>query len=199
MQLLHRLRCLCPPEIILKPRRLLSLMTVALRHQAELAFFSNVQESEHSLLRAMSTNFEDKNYKDIDRKLHSGLLYIPDRVSRLYTYHTDEVWSVNFSHSGLKLASASKDGTTRINNITSRPESSLILEAHSSGVTSAIFSFDDKYLLTTGVNDNLIKLWSVIDGKLIKSFDFHNDEVSSVFWLHNCHYFASGGIDKVTA
>ena len=66
--------------------------------------------------------------------------------------HRDEIWHVQFSHSGLLLASASKDATAQIWRISPSGEAVHMhtLAGHEKAVAFLTWSPDDSRLLTCG-------------------------------------------------
>lgn len=64
--------------------------------------------------------------------------------------HTDEVWHVQFSHSGDRLASASKDKTAIIWTVSEDGEAKMqhVLRGHPDYVTHLTWSMDDSKMLT---------------------------------------------------
>ena len=71
--------------------------------------------------------------------------------------HTDEVWHVQFSHQGDRLASASKDQTAIIWTISMNGDTTLqhVLKGHPHYVTHLTWSKDDSKMLTCSAN----KVW----------------------------------------
>lgn len=69
--------------------------------------------------------------------------------------HRDEVWHVQFSHSGMMLASASKDATAIIWRVTPQGEAIHMhtLAGHEKAVAFLTWSPDDSRLLSCG-SDN---------------------------------------------
>lgn len=64
--------------------------------------------------------------------------------------HSDEIWHLQFSHRGDRLASASKDLTAVIWSVSSRGDAFLLhtLKGHPKAVTHLTWSPDDSMLLT---------------------------------------------------
>ena len=67
--------------------------------------------------------------------------------------------------------------------------------AHSDTVQSVDFSGDGK-LLATGAADRFVKVWSVADTKLVKSFEGHTHQVLGVTLKHDGRIIASAGADN---
>jgi len=62
-------------------------------------------------------------------------------------------------------------------------------------VNSAVFSPDDRYVLT-GDDDGAVKVWDAETGILRASYYGHEDSVMSVAWSHNGKLIASGSWDN---
>ncbi len=73
-------------------------------------------------------------------------------VAQVLEAHKDEVWHVQFSHSGLLLASGSKDATAQIWRISPTGEAVHMhsLTGHEKAVAFVTWSPDDSRLLTCG-------------------------------------------------
>lgn len=71
--------------------------------------------------------------------------------------HRDEVWHVQFSHSGTMLASASKDTTALIWRVDSLGEPILMhtLAGHEKAVAFLTWSPDDSRILTCGADNEV--------------------------------------------
>ena len=82
----------------------------------------------------------------------------PDQVLET---HQDEVWHVQFSHSGTMLASASKDATSLIWRVSPAGEALLMhtLAGHSTPVVFLTWSPDDCRLLTCCANQEASTLY----------------------------------------
>ena len=111
--------------------------------------------------------------------------------------HRDEVWHLQFSHDGTKLASASKDGTAIIWEISGlrdlRPLH--VLDCHTLPLAFVSWSPDDTYLITCG--SDKVKLWDTSAGTLLHTYARHTDSVTAAAWMPDGQSFATGGLDKV--
>lgn len=76
------------------------------------------------------------------------------------TKHTDEVWYVEFSHDGTKLATASKDRSVIIYDTTDGFKVIHRLMEHEKSVAYATWSPDDSKLITCS-QDKKAKVWDV--------------------------------------
>ena len=78
-------------------------------------------------------------------------------VLQILDNHRDEVWHVQFSHSGTMLASASKDTTALIWRVDSLCEPMLMhtLAGHEKAVAFLTWSPDDTRILTCGADNEV--------------------------------------------
>lgn len=72
-----------------------------------------------------------------------------------------------------------------------------ILQGHAKPLSFVAWSPDDSLILTCG-NDNKIKLWDTLSGKLRRTYDKHADPVTACAWFPDGRRFVSGGVDKCT-
>ncbi|EGN95548.1 hypothetical protein SERLA73DRAFT_186621 [Serpula lacrymans var. lacrymans S7.3] len=126
---------------------------------------------------------------------------LPRVTTSILQVHTDEVWSIAWSHTGEYLASASKDKTAIIWRIGSKSEPSvrecapeLTLRDHPYSVGCIAWSRDDSILLTSA--DHLIKMWDAKSGICLRTLDAHSETVSALTWLPDGSGFISGGLDR---
>ena len=66
---------------------------------------------------------------------------------------------------------------------------------HILGINSVVFSPDGRYVLS-GSYDEIVKLWEVSSGRLLRSFVGHTDRVLSVAFSADGRYVLSGSDDK---
>ena len=81
----------------------------------------------------------------------------PTRTALELVEHTDEVWFLEFSHNGTRLATAGKDRSLLIYDTT---DFNVIhkLEGHSQGVAQFAWSPDDLRIIS-GSQDNTARVW----------------------------------------
>ena len=107
---------------------------------------------------------------------------VPDNVSRiignLRLRHSREINTVVFSPDGLKLATASSDGTVKIWDLGNGHEL-LTYDGHKDKVRCLAWSPDGKTLASAGMEKN-IKIWNAVTGKDEHSIPATGEFVSSI-------------------
>eukprot|EP00850_Spirogloea_muscicola_P010597 SM000063S19987 [mRNA] locus=s63:86066:95294:+ [translate_table: standard] len=180
-RLLVDLQALIPPSVLIPERRLEKLVEQALQAQREHCELHNTFEEAFSLFA--------------DHKC--GRDEIPSRTSLVLDAHTDEVWYLQFSHDGKRLASASKDQSVIIWEIECE-DVVLVqhrLQGHTKPLSFVAWSPDDSLLLTCG-NDELVKLWDTATGTCKHTYEKHTQAVTACAWCPDGGRFVSGGLDR---
>lgn len=111
-----------------------------------------------------------------------------------FTGHNKRVYYVDISPDGNYLASASKDETVKVWNI-STGRSIKTLKGHTNDVNSVCFSPDSKYLVSCS-DDQTVNIWDINSSKLIKTLTGFNNDVISVAFSPDGRYIAAGGKDN---
>ncbi|KAI0807887.1 WD40 repeat-like protein [Fomes fomentarius] len=186
-RLLMDLQQYIPSSVMIPQRRFATLLEQARAYQQSRCLYHNVSP-------------KDRSYS-----LYTDHLCDRDAFPRVTTtilqVHTDEVWNLEWSHSGRYLATASKDKSAIIWRVEldkgplSRgyaPE--FILRDHPYSVGCVAWSLDDSILLTAA--EHFIKLWNTRTGLCIRVLDQHTDVVTALAWLPDGSGFISGGLDK---
>lgn len=125
----------------------------------------------------------------------------PSAMTAILKAHTDEVWNVEWSRSGIFLATASKDRSA----IIWRKESDTDpmtreytpvhnLRDHPYSVDCMAWSSDDSILLTASAH--YIKMWNTRTGICLHVLDDHSDVVTALEWLPDGLGFISGSLDS---
>jgi WD40 repeat protein len=108
--------------------------------------------------------------------------------------HSDDVYSVAFSHDSSRLASGSGDRTVKIWDASSGA-CLQTLEGHSSAVSSVAFSHDSSRL-ASGSWDDTVKIWDTSSGACLQTLEGHSDDVNSLAFSHDSSRLASGSWDN---
>lgn len=80
------------------------------------------------------------------------------REVKQFIPHEEEIRSLNWSHDGKYLITASLDNTARIWNLSGKLITEL--KGHKGGVYDAKFSPDDKHIITTSFDDKTVRVWN---------------------------------------
>jgi WD40 repeat protein/serine/threonine protein kinase len=109
--------------------------------------------------------------------------------------HSDAVRSVAFSPDGTLLASASRDNSILLWDVTTRRTQLPALTGHTGFVNCVTFSPDGKWLASASA-DNTIRLWDITTGEPVGTpFNAHTDAVWSVAFSPDGKYLASTSAD----
>ncbi|CAK0785253.1 hypothetical protein CVIRNUC_008459 [Coccomyxa viridis] len=182
-QLMWALQQRLPPSVMIPDSRLEALVEQALESQVARCPYHNTQHFRISLF---------SNYQ-------AGIEQLPTQPHQILDNHRDEVWHVQFSHSGTMLASASKDTTALIWRVDSLGEPMLMhtLAGHEKAVAFLTWSPDDTRILTCGA-DNEVRLWNTDSGCCAQVYKQHqNQNVSSSAWMPDSRRFVVGTVDRM--
>lgn len=121
-------------------------------------------------------------------------------LDRVLGPHLFRVLALDFSPDGSKLATGggepSRSGELKIWDLSN---GSLLLgkdDWHSDTIFSVRFSPDGTRLATAGA-DKFVRVLTIADGKLVRSFEGHTHHVLAVDWKNDGKQLASSGADKV--
>lgn len=116
--------------------------------------------------------------------------------------HTGEVWFIEFSHDGSRLASCDADGKVLIWDLqTLKVLQTLSMQegntsgSRGEGVCSAAWSPDDKYIVSCSM-DNRARLWNSETGQLLRTIIKFEEPVSRCAWAPNGETFVTGCLYK---
>jgi WD40 repeat protein len=110
--------------------------------------------------------------------------------------HKDAIRSANFSPDGLRIVTASDDGTARIwDVITGKPIATLSEANNSNPIYSANFSPDGSRIVTAS-KDKFARIWDSITGKLIVTLSGHTDWVMSASFSPDGSRIVTASEDK---
>jgi len=185
-KLMEKLQEFLPPEIMLPPRRLHTLLSQAIDLQRERCPFHN-DFNEHGLEGVTLLVDHVCNREDF-----------PCEVHQVLTSHSEEVLYCRFSNDGSKLASGSKEGHVIIWEVD--PDSLELklrhtFEGHSYGAYFLAWSPDDTYLLACGHDESAdIWVWNVQTGELrVKVNHSPDDSLTTCAWHKDGKRFVAGG------
>ncbi|KAM6566601.1 hypothetical protein CsatA_025729 [Cannabis sativa] len=180
-KLLEKLQKLLPAAVMVPDRRLEYLVEQALDVQCDACEFHNTSTSELSLY---------SNH-------HCGKNKIPNQTLQVLRAHSDEVWFLQFSHSGKYLASSSKDQSAIIWEVKEDGQMSLkhVLTGHRKPVSIVSWSPDDHQLLTCGLEE-VVRRWDVTSGDCLHVYEKNGIGLVSCGWFANGQGIFSGMTDK---
>ncbi|KLJ11092.1 hypothetical protein EMPG_13612 [Blastomyces silverae] len=118
----------------------------------------------------------------------------PLRTSLELSEHTDEVWYLEFSHDGTKLATTGRENIVIIYDVATF---SVIhrLTDHGGPVAYATWSPDDSKLISCS-QDYKARLWDVESGRCILTIDHHHEPVTAAAWAPSGDSFVTGSLDR---
>jgi hypothetical protein len=190
-KLMEKLQEFLPPEVMLPPRRLITLLTQAVQHQKNQCPFHNEPDS----IDGESNPFDGISLLADHSCSHEDF---PSETRQVLTSHIEEVCFCRFSNDGTKLATGSKDSTIIIWDVD--PDSLDVkqrhtFEGHSYGVFYMAWSPDDTYLLACGPDDcSEIWVWNVQSGELrVKVNHSPDDSLTTCAWHKDGKKFITGG------
>ncbi|EMD38068.1 hypothetical protein CERSUDRAFT_152691 [Gelatoporia subvermispora B] len=186
-QLLINLQRHIPSSVMMPQKRFATLLDQARQFQLSRCLYHNAPLSPRNF-----TLYADHQ---CDRNA------LPRVTTAILEVHTDEVWNLQWSHSGMYLASASRDKSAIIWRVGLDRDPSVreyspqhILRDHPYPVGCVAWSLDDSILLTSA--EHYINMWNARTGVCLKILDEHKDVVTALAWLPDGSGFISGGLDR---
>jgi WD40 repeat protein/tRNA A-37 threonylcarbamoyl transferase component Bud32 len=107
--------------------------------------------------------------------------------------HARAVTGLAFSPDGQRLATASRDQTVKLWDVTS-PYDDLTFTSTTDGFTAVAFS-PDSLRLAAACRDRRVKVWDVVTGKTLATLDRHGDEATGTAFSPDGRRLASGSAD----
>ena len=117
-------------------------------------------------------------------------------ISRTFSGHEQDIYSLDFARNGKHIASGSGDRTVRVWDIEANRE--ILNLSIEDGVTTVAISPDGLYV-AAGSLDKSVRVWDARNGYLIERLDGvdgHKDSVYSVAFAPNGRDLVSGSLDK---
>ncbi|KAI9731947.1 MAG: hypothetical protein M1834_004398 [Cirrosporium novae-zelandiae] len=118
----------------------------------------------------------------------------PLNIGTEMSYHSDEVWYLDFSHDGTKLASTSKDSLLLVYE-TYNFDVLQRLRGHEQAATFLVWSPDDTKIISCSW-DNTARIWDLATGQCILTIDHHSQPVTSAAWTPDGESFVTGSLDS---
>ena len=114
----------------------------------------------------------------------------------VYTFqgHSDWVWSAEWSPNGMRVASASADGTAQVWDA-ENGDHLIVYSGHASTVYAVSWSPDGKRVASAGY-DKTVQIWDATYGDHFYTYQGHRGWVWTVAWSPDGKRIASGGEDK---
>ena len=111
--------------------------------------------------------------------------------------HSAEVWYLEFSHDGSKLATASQDGSIMVYETTSFKVLHKLVQ-HGREVTYATWSPDDTKLISCAL-DRKARVWDVTGGRVLQTVEHPsegNTTITAASWAPDSSSFVTSSQDK---
>ncbi|SPQ94005.1 unnamed protein product (mitochondrion) [Plasmodiophora brassicae] len=183
-QTISTLEALLDPGLFLKPDRLLSIIDDAMQYQIGQCLFHNERTTTAYILKRHQCSCDN----------------IPSYCAEVVEGHTDEVWFVQFSHDGKRLATASRDSTVRIWEF-DEPRGVTVqqhcLRGHSKRayVSYVSWSDDDSLLVTCGTGRQAT-VWDTHSGAKVCRLKGHREQVLACAWVPKLRQIVTGSVDQ---
>ena len=131
---------------------------------------------------------------------HGTLLYDPNAALQpapfIFNGHISDILSIAISPCGNLLASASKDATIRLWDLSTGTELPHLIRRHRLPVRSVAFSHDGKRIIT-GSYDTTVRVWDIESVGSMSAVRLHKGLVSYIAFSTDGKWIVSGGQDKM--
>ncbi|KAI9726088.1 MAG: hypothetical protein M1828_002096 [Chrysothrix sp. TS-e1954] len=118
---------------------------------------------------------------------------LPIDILNVLDGHQNEVWYLQFSNDGTRLATAGKDKTVVIYETTYFRQLH-VLDQHRDSVVYVAWSPDDKKLISCA-RDKVARLWDTDSGRCIRTITYHEEPVTTAAWAPDGLTFVTGSLD----
>jgi len=162
---------------------------LAISRELAIAAVDNLDiDPERSILLAIKA-MEESDTPEAEDALHRAV-----QASRVqFTLsHADQVWAVDYSPDGSRLATASYDGTAKVWDTLTGLE---LLTLKTGSSDDIAFSPDGTQLATASIEDNGAKIWDASTGMLLITFSGHTGGVSRVAFDPDGTRIATASVD----
>ena len=182
--LLQALTQCIAPSVMIRDHRLAELLDQVKRNQINECLYHNTSQS-------------PSLYSDH----HCEREKFPALTQFTLEDHGGEVWHLEFSHDGTKLATASEDKSVIVyRNLGDTFEMIHRLRDHDDAVTYLTWSPDDSKLITCSM-DKKARVWDVTSGEVILRVDHRtpdNSHLTSASWGPDSTSFVTSSFDRAT-
>jgi WD40 repeat protein len=181
-ELLRDLTRSIAPSVMIRDHRLAELLEQVKRGQINNCFYHNtsVAPSLYSDHMCDRDNFPLRTWLELDK-------------------HTQEVWYLEFSHDGSKLATASQDGSIMVYETTNFNVLHKLVQ-HGREVTYVTWSPDDTKLISCAL-DGKARVWDASTGRVIQTVEHPsegNTTITGASWAPDSQSFVTSSQDKKT-
>jgi WD domain, G-beta repeat/AAA ATPase domain len=150
------------------------------------------QQPEQSILLSLAALGECASTPGVRRALMTALAFSHVRIQ--LDGHTDTVRHVAWSPDGLRLATASRDGTARVFDAESG-RSVAVLPSDRVMVEGVAWSPDSSRIATTG-RDHVVRIWDVESGEPVRLLAGASDILRQVAWSPDGRWVAATSRDR---
>lgn len=178
MELMNEIQTFVDPHLLIPENRLETLLHQAVEYQKD-RYGVMQNPLHHNPLHGVSL---------LQREVPPETA-VPNKTIATLTDHKDEVWNIQFSHSGDYLATVGTDKLCFIYKVNNFDGPVHTFSGSSSALSTVSWSPDDKYVLVIS-HGREAKIWDCKQGSCVATFE----DCSSAFWFPNSkHIMCAGG------